>query len=77
MIHTTLLLLIQNHLQNLATIFLGAKSLADNLNWVDEIGEDGVVDSGQCSGAGSLLSEGGAGAVAALGAGEDAAGGED
>lgn len=77
MINTTLLLLIQDDLQKLASIFLGSQSLADNLNWENQVGEDGVVDSGQCSGTGALLSKGGAGAVAALGAGEDAAGRED
>lgn len=77
MIHTTLLLLIQDDLQNFATIFLGPKSLADNLNWVDQISEDGVVDSGQCSGTRTLLREGSAGAVAALRAGEDAARSKD
>src|ERR1700761_4291020 len=55
-IHTSLLLLIEHHLQNLATIFFGAETLANNLDWEDQISEDGVVDGGQCSGAGSLLS---------------------
>lgn len=35
------------------------------------------MDGGQCSGAGSLLCLAGAGSVGALGAGENAAGGED
>jgi len=35
------------------------------------------VDSGQCSGTGSLLSLRGSGPVAALGTGKDSAGGED
>jgi hypothetical protein len=76
-INTTLLLLIEDNLQDLAAIFLGAKTLANDLHWVDEVGEDGVVDGGQCSRTGSLLGERGAGSVAALRAGENAAGGED
>jgi hypothetical protein len=76
-IHTTLLLLIEHHLQDLASILLGPQSLADDLNGEDEVGEDRVVDSGQCSGTGTLLGERGARAVGALGAGEDAARGED
>jgi len=35
------------------------------------------MDGGQCSRTGSLLGERGAGSVAALGTGENAAGGED
>ena len=76
-IHTTLLLLVEHNLQDLASILLGPQSLADDLNGEDEVGEDRVVDSGQCSGAGTLLGERGARAVGALGAGKDAARGED
>jgi len=76
-VHTTLLLLIEHNLQDLASILLGAQSLADNLDGVDEVGEDGIVDGGQGSGAGALLRERGARAVGALGAGENAARGED
>jgi hypothetical protein len=72
-VNTSLLLLIQDDLQDLAAIFLGAETFADDLNGEDEIGEDGIVHSGECSGTGSLLSLRGAGAVAALGAWEDAA----
>ncbi len=49
MINATLLLLIENNLQDLAAIFLGAETLADDLNGEDEVGEDGVVDGCQCS----------------------------
>jgi hypothetical protein len=42
-INTTLLLLIEHHLQDLASILLGAQSLADNLNGENEVGEDRVV----------------------------------
>jgi hypothetical protein len=76
-VNTSLLLLIENNLQDLAAIFLGAETLADDLDGVDEVGEDGVVNGGQCSGTGTLLSERCAAAVGALGAGEDTAGGED
>lgn len=76
-VNTSLLLLIENNLQDLATVFLGAETLADNLNGVDEIVEDGIVDCSECSGAGALLSEGCTGAVGSLWAGEDTARGED
>ena len=76
-IHTTALLLIQDDLQHLAAIFLGASSLADDLNGVDDVSEDGVVNGGQSAGTGALLLLGGAAAVGALGAGENAARGQD
>lgn len=77
MINTALLLFIENDLQQLGAIFLGTETLADNLNGVDKIVEDGIVDGGQCSGTGSLLCLAGAGTVGSLGAGEDTASGED
>jgi len=76
-VNTSLLLLIENNLQDLAAVLLGSETLADNLNGVDEIGQDGVVDCGECSGTGTLLSERSSGAVATLWAGEDTARGED
>jgi hypothetical protein len=76
-VNTSLLLLIENNLKDLASILLGAKTLANNLNWVDEIGQDGVVDSGQCSGTRTLLSLGSARAVGALWAWQDTARRED
>jgi hypothetical protein len=76
-INTTLLLLIEHHLQDLASILLGAQSLADNLNGENEVREDRVVNGSECSGTGALLSERGARAVGSLGAGKDAARGED
>ena len=76
-INTTLLLLIEHHLQDLVSILLGAQPLADNLNGKNEVGEDRVVDGSECSGTGTLLSERGARAVGALGAGQNAARGED
>jgi hypothetical protein len=76
-VNASLLLLIKNNLQDLATIFLGAETLADNLNGVDEICEDGVVNSSQCPGTGSLLCERGSGAVGSLWAGENTTSGEN
>lgn len=72
-VDTALLLLIQNNLQGLAAVLLGADALADDLDGVDEVGKDGVVDSGQSAGTGALLSLGGARVDGALGAGQDAA----
>jgi hypothetical protein len=62
-INTTLLLLIQHNLQKLAAVLLGAKTLANNLNGVDEIGQYRIVDSGECSRTRSLLGLRGAGAI--------------
>jgi len=76
-VNTSLLLLVEDDLQDLAAIFLGAETLADNLNGVHEVGQDGVVDGGQGSRARTLLGLRGAGAVAALWARENAAAGED
>lgn len=76
-IHTTLLLLIEHNLQDLASILLGAQSLAHNFDGVDEISEYGVVDGSESSGTGTFLSEGGARAVGSLGTGENTARGED
>ena len=77
MIHAALLLLIQDNLQCLAAVLLGAQTLAYDLDGVDEVGQDGIVNSGECSRTGSLLGERGARAVRALGAGENTARGED
>ena len=77
MVNTTLLLLVQDNLQGLAAVLLGADALADDLDGVDQVGQDGVVDGGQSSRAGTLLLEGVARAGGSLGAGEDAARGQD
>lgn len=77
MVDGVLLLLVEDDLEDLAAILLGAEALADDLDGVDEVVEDGVVDGRQGSGTGSLLGLGGARAVGALGTGEDAARGED
>ena len=73
MVDTTTLLLIQDNLDGLAAVLLGADALADNLDGVDEVGEDGVVDGRQSTRTGTLLGLVAAGVDGALGAGEDAA----
>jgi hypothetical protein len=72
-VDTTTLLLVEDDLEGLGAVLLGAGALADNLDGVDEVGEDGVVDSGQSARAGALLGLGGARVNGALGAGQDAA----
>jgi hypothetical protein len=76
-VNSSLLLFIKNNLQCLAAIFLGAETLANNLNGEHEIGEDGVVDGGKCSRTRSLLSEGCARSVGSLWARENSARCED
>lgn len=73
MVDTTTLLLIQDNLDGLAAVLLGADALADNLDGVDEVGEDGVVDGRQSTRTGTLLGLVAAGVGGALGAGEDTA----
>lgn len=72
-VDTTTLLLIQDNLDGLAAVLLGADALADNLDGVDEVGEDGVVDGRQSTRTGTLLGLVAAGVDGALGAGEDTA----
>lgn len=76
-VNTTTLLLIENDLQSLAAILLGADALADDLNRVGEISQDSVVDGGEGSGARSLLLLVVARASRSLRAGQDAARSED
>lgn len=73
MVDTTLLLLVQNDLEGLGAVLLGADALADDLDGVDEVSEDVLVDRGQSAGTGALLVLVGAGVDGALGAGQDAA----
>ena len=73
MVDTTTLLLIQDDLDGLAAVLLGADALADDLNGVDQVVEDGVVDSGQSTRARALLVLVGARVDGALGAGENPA----
>lgn len=76
-VDATALLLVEDNLEGLGAVLLGAEALADDLDGVDEVGQDGVVDGGQCAGAGALLLLGVARAGGSLGAGQDAARGED
>ena len=72
-VNTTTLLLVQDNLDGLAAVLLGADALADNLDGVDEVGEDGVVNGRQSTRTGTLLGLVAAGVDGALGAGEDTA----
>jgi hypothetical protein len=76
-VNTSLLLLVKNNLQGLASILLGAETLANNLDWVDKVAEDSVVNSGECSGTRSLLGKRCSRAVGSLWAREDTAGCEN
>lgn len=76
-VDTATLLLVEDDLEELGTVLLGAEALADDLDGVDEVGQDGVVDGGQSARTGALLGLGVAGAGGALGAGQDAARGQD
>jgi hypothetical protein len=76
-VNTTTLLLVEDDLEDLGAVLLGANTLADDLDWEDEIGENSVVDSGECARTWALLRLGGAGAGGALWAWQDAARGED
>lgn len=76
-VHTTSLLLIQDDLQDLAAILLGSQSLTNNLNWVDDIGQDRIVDSGQGSGSWSLLCLAGSRSVGSLWSWKDTSRGEE
>lgn len=76
-VDATTLLLVEDDLEGLGAVLLGAEALADDLDGVDEVGQDGVVDGGQSAGAGALLLLGVARAGGSLGAGQDAARGED
>lgn len=46
-VHTPALLLVQYYLRDLGAILTGAHTLADDLDRVDNVGEDGVVHGGQ------------------------------
>lgn len=76
-VNATALLLIENDLDGLAAVLLGADTLANNLNGVDNVRKDGVVDSSQSAGTRTLLGESVAGAGRALGAREDTARSDD
>lgn len=76
-VNTATLLLVEDDLEGLGAVLLGAEALADNLDGVDEIRQDGIVHSGQSARTGALLLLGVARAGGALGAGQDAARGQD
>jgi hypothetical protein len=76
-VNTTTLLLVEDDLEGLGAVLLGADALADDLDGVGEILEDGVVDGSESSRTGSLLLLGVAAAGRSLGAGQDAARSED
>lgn len=76
-VNTTSLLLVQDDLENFRAVLLCSQTLADDLNRVDNVGEDCLVDSGESAGSGPLLGLGSAGAGGALGARQDATGSED
>ena len=73
MVNTTTLLLVQDNLQGLAAILLGTDALADDLDGVDQVAEDGVVHGSESAGTGTLLLLVGARVGGALGTGQDAA----
>ena len=76
-VDTTTLLLVEDDLEGLATVLLGAHTLANDLNGVGEVSKDGVVDGSQSARTGALLLLGVARAGGTLGAGQNAARSED
>lgn len=76
-VNTALLLLVQNDLESLGAILLGAETLSDDLDGEDEVSQDGVVDGSQSARTGTLLLLGVARAAGALGAGQNAARSQD
>lgn len=76
-VDATALLLVEDDLQQLAVVLLGPQALADDLDGVDEVAENGIVDGSQSSRAGTLLLLGVARAGGALGAGQDTARGQN
>jgi len=46
-VNATTLLLVKDDLEGLGAVLLGAEALADDLDGVDKIGQDGIVDSGE------------------------------
>jgi hypothetical protein len=76
-VDTATLLLVQDDLEGLGAVLLGADTLADDLDRVDDVGQDGVVDGRQSAGTRALLGQLGAGTRRALRTGQDAAGSND
>ena len=77
MVHPTALLLVQDALQQLRSVLLGANALSNDLDGVDQVSEEGVVDCGESSGARALLSLRRAATIGAFGARKNAARGEE
>lgn len=76
-VNTDTLLLVKDNLEKLAAVLLGTDAFANNLDGEAEIGKDGIMDSSQSAGTGTLLLLGVARTGRSLGAGQNAAGGED
>lgn len=76
-IHTTLLLLIENDFQHLTPVLLRPDSLSHNLNRIHHIRQDRIMHRCQSTRAGSFLGLGGTATVGSFGTGENAAGSED
>lgn len=76
-VNAALLLLVEDDLEGLGAVLLGAETLADDLDGEDEVSQDGVVDGSQSARTGALLLLGVARAGGALGTGQDAARGQD
>jgi hypothetical protein len=76
-IDTAPFLLVKYDFEDLGAVFLCADALANNLDWEDKIGEDGVVDGGECTRAWALLLLRRAATVGALGTRENAAGSDN
>lgn len=76
-VNTTTLLLVEDDLEGLGAVLLGAETLADDLDGVDEVGQDSIVDSSESARTGTLLLLGVARASGALGAGKDTARSKD
>lgn len=76
-VNTTALLLVKDDLEGLGAVLLGAETLADDLDGVDEVSQDSIVHSGESARARALLGLEVAGAGRALGSGKDAARSKD
>ena len=65
-VNTATLLLVEDDLEGLGAVLLGAGAAADDLDGVDEVVQDSIVDGSQSSRTGTLLLLGVAGASRAL-----------
>jgi hypothetical protein len=76
-VNTTTLLLFQDDLEGFAAVLLGSNALADNLNGVDDVGQDGLMNGSESARARTLLGQSAAGASGTLGTGQNATGSND